>query len=1097
MKNKIQKFSKGNFRLVRPEIIFEETNLVLIIGEGEVYRGSFVIKSSNQCAIRGLIYPSSFRVHLKDSGFDGNPARVEFSYDGRGLPPGYVEEGKFTVVCTGGEYELSFTAIVEKPYVMTAYGKVQNTDDFRKLAIKDYSEAARLFRSRDFYNVLKYENERIFYLYDNMRKWSLSEQALEEFLVGIKQKECIFLTLPGEGMFFEDVTESTKGIVSLMKNTWGYIPVHIETDGKFLKVLKTDITTEDFVGNTHEIEYFVRPEFLHGGRNYGAIRFITPYETLIYEIEVFQNQEYDENHHVPELLMAQVIKEYVGYVAGRIELENWVASAAEKVTAVRKIDPLSEKYQLLQAHIYIIGKRIEEAKWILENYNYNKFAIGKDPITNSYYLFLTALIRENKAHTERVLDEISKTYLRYQDSWMLLHMLIKLDPRYKNPYKKLEVLEQQYEFEINEVLFYLEAYLCYREKPTLLKKLGEFELHVLEFATKYRLMTKELALYVANFASQRKDFSVPLFRILERIYKMYGEPMILNTICTLLIKGDKTGCRYFGWYQKAVDEGFRIARLYEYYMITLNEESFRGALPRPILLYFMHGNSMDYKKAAFLYANVINFCDDEELFLGYREQMVKFTWEQLKKRHITEHLRTLYKRFCNEEEMDSERMEAMHDICFSYRVTTKVPNMKYVLVIEKDGEVRQKVPYSEQNGALIRLYDKESRIVWKSAEGRYYTESIPYDTKRLFYEPRFIEMCRKYAGTAGVWQEKQERVIVTLDKIKEKGIGAFDEREVFRLCSSTVRETDYAEDEFLLYLCFEMFLRQQYDKATLSYLSNYYCGATRDMKKLWHTARDYGIPVYKLGERIITQMIFSENVFGEERIFEEYLLSGNAYFRIKQAYLAFVSREYILRGRDLDGCIFRIIASQCEEGEELPDVCKMALLEYYAGQDYPADIEGVLHQVLREMCEKQLVLPGYMKYKEAWLREVQLYDKVMIPYRAAEGSKVKLYYKLRPESRGMLGFKSETLLPVFETLYVKQFVLYKNETLVYYIQETNGKESTSTEKTALEGGSGILAGKYGKLNTMLEASPAKRKKAMVEYEEEEQIADKIFHLYES
>ena len=61
MKNKIQKFSKGNFRIGRPEVIFEETNLVLIIGEGEVYRGSFTIKSKNESAIRGLIYPSSFR----------------------------------------------------------------------------------------------------------------------------------------------------------------------------------------------------------------------------------------------------------------------------------------------------------------------------------------------------------------------------------------------------------------------------------------------------------------------------------------------------------------------------------------------------------------------------------------------------------------------------------------------------------------------------------------------------------------------------------------------------------------------------------------------------------------------------------------------------------------------------------------------------------------------------------------------------------------------------------------------------------------------------------------------------------------------------
>ena len=61
--------------------------------------------------------------------------------------------------------------------------------------------------------------------------------------------------------------------MTLMKNTWGYVPIHIETEGRFLKVSRQEISTEDFVGNNYEVEYFVRPEFLHVGRNYGVIRF--------------------------------------------------------------------------------------------------------------------------------------------------------------------------------------------------------------------------------------------------------------------------------------------------------------------------------------------------------------------------------------------------------------------------------------------------------------------------------------------------------------------------------------------------------------------------------------------------------------------------------------------------------------------------------------------------------------------------------------------------------------------------------------------------------------------------------------------------------
>ncbi|MEZ3488045.1 MAG: hypothetical protein K1W22_16055 [Lachnospiraceae bacterium] len=1097
MKNKIQKFSKGDFQLLQPDVIFDETNLVLIIGEGEVYRGSFTVKSNRARKIRGLVYSSSFRVHFRNPGFDGNPARVEFTYDGKGLRPGHVEDGKFTVVCNAGEYELSVTAIIEKPYVMTSYGKVQSTDDFRKLAIKDFSEAGRLFRSREFYEILKYENERIFYLYDNMRKWALNDQAMEEFLVGIKQKECIFLTLPGEGMLFEDISEPSKGTLTIVKNTWGFMPIRIEAEGEFLRVTRPEISTEDFVGNAHEIEYVVRPEKLHGGRNYGALRFITPYESLTYEIEVLQNQEYDENHRMPEFLLAQILKEYIGYVAGRIELVNWVESAIEKMMSLRKLDPQSEMYQLMQAHVYLKGNRVEEAKWILENYNYNRFAIGKDPLTNCYYQYLTALVRGKGVHAERVLDEVGKTFMRHQDSWLLLYMLMDLDTRYKTSYKRIELLEQQYEYEMHGVLFYLEAYLCYQDRPTLLKKLGPFEMQVLNFASKYRLMTKELALYVANFASQQKRYSDMMFRILERIYKLYDEPMILNTICTLLIRGNKVQKRYFSWYQRAVDSELRIAQLYEYYMMTIDEDNARGPLPKVILLYFMHGNSLDYKKAAYLYANLVTYEEQAgDLYLNYREQMVVFTWNQLMKRHITESLRILYKRFCQPEEMSAERMEAMRDICYSYAISTKVANMKCVLVIEKDGEIRQRVPYDGEGGTVIRLYDKESRVVWESVEGRHYTDSIVYETRRLFYEPRFVEMCRKYAATTGVWEQENEKEKPTFEGIQEKGIDAFDEKDVFRLCSRRIRDDNYEEDSFLSYLSFELFKRDQYDKVTLMYLASYYCGPTRDMKRLWKVLKENEIPSYKIGERIITQMLFSENLFQEERIFEDYYLSDTVYFRLKQAYLAYVSREYVVYGRELESSVFDIIANECDEKEDLPDICKIALLKYYSFHDYTASLEVVLHQVLREMCEKQIVFPYYLKYKEEWLRELQLYDKVMISYQARPGSRVTLYYKMKHGSRDELGYQNEVMMPVYENLYVRQFVLYSDESVNYYFIETKGKEDIITEKEIIRNDREITeSGKYGRLNSMTQMAPAARRMAMMEFKEEEIMAKRLFKVY--
>ena len=85
------------------------------------------------------------------------------------------------------------------------------------------------------------------------------------------------------------------------------------------------------------------------------------------------------------------------------------------------------------------------------------------------------------------------------------------------------VLEKQFEdYRSHSIWFYLQAFRCYREKSSSLKKLGTFEVQVLAFAVKYKLMTKELALYTANLASQMKYFDAHLYEVLVRCYEMYG-----------------------------------------------------------------------------------------------------------------------------------------------------------------------------------------------------------------------------------------------------------------------------------------------------------------------------------------------------------------------------------------------------------------------------------------------------------------------------------------------------------------------------------------------------------------------------------------------
>lgn len=48
MKNKIKKFAKGSFDFERPDIIFPETNIMIMIGEGRFIKEVFGLKAGRR-----------------------------------------------------------------------------------------------------------------------------------------------------------------------------------------------------------------------------------------------------------------------------------------------------------------------------------------------------------------------------------------------------------------------------------------------------------------------------------------------------------------------------------------------------------------------------------------------------------------------------------------------------------------------------------------------------------------------------------------------------------------------------------------------------------------------------------------------------------------------------------------------------------------------------------------------------------------------------------------------------------------------------------------------------------------------------------------
>ena len=235
---------------------------------------------------------------------------------------------------------------------------------------------------------------------------------------------------------------------------------------------------------------------LHKGSNFGQIILETPYETLNYEVVVEKDISRDEEYRENDREFAGILKSFLQYEGGRVDLDTWTEDALRRISRLRERDGNNEFYLLAHAHICLLGQRMEEAKWLLESYNYNRFAIGKDVELSSYYLYLTTLLSNDSIGQRRVAEELSRSFMKHPSSWKILCMLVEVDSEYKIYSERLRVLEKQFEdYRSHSIWFYLQAFRCYREKSSSLKKLGTFEVQVLAFAVKYKLMTKELALY--------------------------------------------------------------------------------------------------------------------------------------------------------------------------------------------------------------------------------------------------------------------------------------------------------------------------------------------------------------------------------------------------------------------------------------------------------------------------------------------------------------------------------------------------------------------------------------------------------------------------
>lgn len=741
---RIGQIAAGRFNGTKPILAFSEETIDLSVIEGRSEAGSFVIESTNQIKICGIVYSTNPRMECLNPHFEGEKVRIRYQFNSKGLTEGDACEGKFVIVCNQIEYSLSFCARITRLYAEASTGAVKSLDDFTRLAASNWDEAYHLFYNRNFLNTIPYDNVYERLTYEGFACARPSGQNMEEFLIGVNKKQPVSISVDKSEEIFMASKEPQSGCFTITKDNWGYTEIRLRTDCEFIKLSKPVLTLDDFIGKTYLYEYIIDASAMHAGRNFGRIYIDGVYQSFTIDITAGVR---DDDGSISDIAVTKDIKEcmvgimelYTSFRLKRIVTGVWANETISILNHLHALVPDEHMYELMKAQAFIINRQRQEAKWILDDFKHSN-PDKKAPIWG-YYLYLMTLLEREPSYVDNMTHEVELIFYENPDSVLLFWVLLFLrDQYFDDSAGKLKDIKYWVLRGCSSPYLYIEAYYLISQDPYLIKELSVFELRILSWAVKEKALTKELAGAIFEAVDLAGGFDNRVYELLTAAYEICPEAEYVGIICSYLIKGHKNDTCFHKWFELGIENKLRLTGLYESYLLTMDDRQI-SPVPKIIQMYFSFDNKLPYRKLAVLYNNIIAAKETEpEVYHKYRKAMGRFAMDQAQLRHIDDNLAVLYEDMLELGFINEELSAAFSDIIYTHKLIVFDKRIVRAIIYQNEMKEPQIVPVTDQC-AYFELFSNDYVILFEDSRCYRYVKSISYRLQRLMDAEKYLDRC--------------------------------------------------------------------------------------------------------------------------------------------------------------------------------------------------------------------------------------------------------------------------------------------------------------------------------------------------------------------
>ena len=404
--------------------------------------------------------------------------------------------------------------------------------------------------------------------------------------------------------------------------------------------------------------------------------------------------------------------------------------------------PGDERAKLIQAELLILNGREDNASLALDDARDHVLAHREEQVElYCFYQYLRLEIKPSLQQKESLVRYIRK--LLWEDGEVrpyLFLMLMKLDETMaQNPLELYRSMASLFNQSCNSPFLYASACRLLEAHPDLFVRLGDFEIQALYLGVQKGIVSRATALKAAGLALGLKHYRKLVERLFAKLYQTYEEQAVLEAVCSLLIKGDCKEKDAFVWYEKALEQGINLTRLYEYFLYSLPDD-YGHLLPKEVLLYFSYDKDLDRHSRQVLYRNILEYMNPSaELYQNYTRHMEQFAMEQLFQSRISRSLAVIYEHMIYKDMIDSRVARVLPGILKSCRIRCGDSRMKYVIVRYEELEDEEAFLLENQT-AYVPLFSERSVLLFQDAYGNRYLD-VKHWKVSVMDRPELLAQC--------------------------------------------------------------------------------------------------------------------------------------------------------------------------------------------------------------------------------------------------------------------------------------------------------------------------------------------------------------------